>query len=144
MSSETKSEPSSSRVRNNSSTKTSGKTFGAFEPPIPPIVADIRPWGAGKTLSDDMEASAGMCGPHLEVFSDGCQQMSNTHFSSFSSLVEPYSAGFTDVSFSYLVEVLRDRKTDFSTSDHRLCASHHSHVPSSLPLPCMQCVKKPK
>ena len=41
---------SSSSLRNSSHrrTKSCGKTFGAFEPPLPPLIADIRPWGAGE------------------------------------------------------------------------------------------------
>lgn len=40
---------SSNRVHSsNLRTKSCGKTFGAFEPPFPPIVAELRPWGAGK------------------------------------------------------------------------------------------------
>ena len=75
MSSESKSEPSSSRVRSNnfSKTKNSGNTVGAFEPPIPPVVADLRPWEAG-TLCEGFKIRSMMpSAVHLRLFPDGCQ-----------------------------------------------------------------------
>jgi hypothetical protein len=77
MTSESKSEPSSSRVRSNnfSKTKNSGNVVGAFEPPIPPVVADLRPWGAGEYLHGFRIQLEWPSAAHLAFLFDGCQMI---------------------------------------------------------------------
>jgi hypothetical protein len=77
MSSESNSEPSSSRVRSNNfnKTKNSGNVVGAFEPPIPPVVADLRPWGAGEQTDGPRIESRLSDAMHLGLVSDGCQMI---------------------------------------------------------------------
>jgi hypothetical protein len=77
MSSESSSEPSSSRVRSNnfSKNKSSGNTVAAFEPPIPPVVEDLRPWGAGASFYPFKIPSELPCVVHLALLFDGCQMI---------------------------------------------------------------------
>lgn len=54
---------SSSRIHRNSKSNKCGTTSGAFEPPLPPVVEDLRPWGAGESVGEGSMTGLGCAHP---------------------------------------------------------------------------------